>query len=66
MQNIFDILSFENTKNIYYYEKNINIEILPLRINKSLHEMKISPHSIFIIDSKPIILFFMKWTMKKR
>lgn len=58
MQNIFDKLSLENTQNIYFYKKNINIEILPLRVNKSLHEMKISPHSIFIIDSKPIILFF--------
>lgn len=58
MQKIFDELQLSNTTNLHKYHKDIDIAILPLRINKSLHAMQVSPHSIFILDNKPIILFF--------
>lgn len=60
MQKIFDNLQLSNTTNLHKYHKNIDIDLLPLRINKSLHGMKDSPHSIFITNSKPLILFFDK------
>jgi len=58
MYNIIEQLGFSKSKNIYNYTKNIDLDSLPLRINKSLHAMTISPQYIFILNNKPIILFF--------
>lgn len=60
MQNIFDELQLSNTKNLHKYHKGIDINALPLRVNKSLHAMEISPDSVFVLNDKPIILFFKK------
>ena len=60
MHNIIEQLGFSKSKNIYKYTKNIDLDSLPLRINKSLHAMVVSPQHIFILESKPIILFFPK------
>lgn len=60
MQHIFDELKLQNTTNLHKYIKNVDINFLPLRVNKSLHGMEYSPHSIFIINNKPIILLFDK------
>lgn len=58
MENVFDKYDFLEKENIYFYVKNINIEQLPLRINRSLHEMEISPYAILISVGKPLVLFF--------
>ena len=58
MKNVFDKYDFLEKENIYFYIKNINIEQLPLRMNRSLHEMEISPYAILISVGKPLILFF--------
>lgn len=54
-----------NVSNLHLYTKNIDIQELPLRVNKSLHAMKISPHSIFIFNGKPLVLFFQKTLYKE-
>ncbi|MDY0181332.1 N-6 DNA methylase [Aliarcobacter skirrowii] len=58
MENVFNKYDFLEKENIYFYIKNINIEQLPLRMNRSLHEMEISPYAILISVGKPLILFF--------
>lgn len=58
MQHIFNKLELENATNLYSYTRYCDNVLLPLRINKSLHAMNISPHSILIFENKPIILFF--------
>jgi len=62
MHNIIEQLGFSKSENIYKYTKNIDLDSLPLRINKSLHAMITSPKYIFILKNKPIILFFSKQT----
>ena len=58
MQHIFKQLELENATNLHAYTRYDDNDFLPLRVNKSLHSMEISPHSILIFESKPIILFF--------
>ncbi len=58
MENIFSKNNFLEKESVYFYEKNIDMEYLPLRVNKSLHEMTISPYAILISKNKPLVLFF--------
>lgn len=58
MQHVFDKLKLGNASNLHPYTRYDDNNFLPLRVNKSLHSMDISPHSILTFENKPIILFF--------
>jgi hypothetical protein len=58
VDHIVNGLGLSNVPGLHKYFYHQDIDSLPLRVNKSLHAMDIHPHSIYIIDNKPIILFF--------
>lgn len=60
MKYIFDRLGFNEESSLYAYTRYQDIDLLPLRINRSLHEMEDSPYAICVIENKPLVLFFDK------